>query len=309
MTHLRGIGALLLVIVTSTSAAGALAQGDPKKEKKDTVPDGLKALKDPDPLVRMRAAEILGDLGPVSKFALKELHEALTDKDGRVRVKVADALWKIEKTSPDILLPVLTRALRDKDANVRVLVPSVMARMGSKAKPGLVDLYVALQDKEIFVRMEVILALGELGPVAVESIPLLFKLVGHKDFPVLEPMISVTLGSIGVKGVPDLSKGLTHTDAKVRRMAAYALGLIGVHARDAVPALAAALKDAETPVRIAVVEALGKIGQDARPASPKLRDALKDADGQVRVQAVLALWRVEGKAESLNVVREALQDK
>src|SRR5947199_2323494 len=149
------------VFLASFFAAAASAQDDPP-DKKDKVPDGLKALRDPDPNVRIRAAQILGSLGKTSRFAVPELREALKDKDGRVRVRVAEALWKIEQTSPSILLPVLEAALYDKQVSVRALAPSVIAQLGPKAKAALPSLLVALRDREIDVRIEVILALGEM---------------------------------------------------------------------------------------------------------------------------------------------------
>src|SRR5688500_1468606 len=74
-------------------------------------PDGLKALKHADPAVRYRAAALLVRLGPVGKFAVPDLREMLKDTNGHVRVKAAEALWIIEKTSPAVLLPILTLAL------------------------------------------------------------------------------------------------------------------------------------------------------------------------------------------------------
>jgi len=141
------------VFLASFFAAAASAQDDPP-DKKDKVPDGLKALRDPDPNVRIRAAQILGSLGKTSRFAVPELREALKDKDGRVRVRVAEALWKIEQTSPSILLPVLEAALYDKQVSVRALAPSVIAQLGPKAKAALPSLLVALRDREIDVRIE-----------------------------------------------------------------------------------------------------------------------------------------------------------
>src|SRR5438309_1636882 len=111
--------AVLLALLLAAAAPG---QDDPPGNK-DKVPDGLKALRDPDPNVRIRAAQILGSLGKTSRFAVPELREALKDKDGRVRVRVAEALWRIEQMSPSILLPVLEGALHDKQVGVRILAP------------------------------------------------------------------------------------------------------------------------------------------------------------------------------------------
>ena len=73
--------------------------------------DGLKALTHADYKVRYRAAHTLAELGPAAKFAAPALREALADKHALVRMKVAEALWKIEQTPTVTLLPVLLKAL------------------------------------------------------------------------------------------------------------------------------------------------------------------------------------------------------
>src|SRR5262249_7516148 len=156
MYRVRRAGVVLALLLMLNAARAV--QDDPKK--KHDAPDGLKALKHEDPLVRYRAAAILGRLPGNAKFAVPALRAALQDKDGRVRVKVAESLWKIEKTSPNVLLPVLEGALKDKDPAVRVLAPGVLGQLGTKARAALPTLFAALQDKEISVRMEVILAMG-----------------------------------------------------------------------------------------------------------------------------------------------------
>src|ERR1041385_4232650 len=81
----------LALILPAALAPSAMAQGDP--------PDGLKALKHPDPQVRLKSVALLIDLGPVAKFAIPALHECLKDTDGLVRVKAAECLFGLE---PDL---------------------------------------------------------------------------------------------------------------------------------------------------------------------------------------------------------------
>src|SRR5262245_55503051 len=135
--------AMLVVVLTATWAP---AQDDDDVKKDSSFPDGLKALKNPDPVVRYRAAAVLVKLGPVGKFAVPELREMLKDENGFVRVKAAEALWVIEKTSPSVLLPVLLAALKDKDAELRAAAPPVIAQIGPKAKPAVPGLTRALKD-------------------------------------------------------------------------------------------------------------------------------------------------------------------
>src|SRR5947209_345696 len=94
----------LACLCLSLGWAGA-AHG--QADKKDpSLPDGLKSLKDPDPTVRYNSAALLLEVGPVAKFAIPALREALQDKSARVRMKVAEALWRIERPPVRDLLPV-----------------------------------------------------------------------------------------------------------------------------------------------------------------------------------------------------------
>src|SRR5207247_2378833 len=149
----------LSVTVLILATPNGFAQDDePVGKKGEPTPDGLKALKNVDPVVRYKAAALLVKLGPIAKFAVPELREALKDDNGFVRVKVAEALWSVEKTSPTILLPVLLGALKDKNAELRAVVPPVLAQMGSRAKTAVPALVKALKDKEVSVRIEVVAA-------------------------------------------------------------------------------------------------------------------------------------------------------
>src|SRR5579871_2606609 len=160
---MRSVAAIVLLFLC---ARGGLAQITEAPDKGSPVPDGLKALKHPDPTIRLKAVTVLCKLGKVGRFAVPQLREALSDKDGRVRVKAVEALWQIEPPSPETVLPVLRAGLRDRDPAVRASVPAVIALIGKPARPAFPALVLALRDKDINVRMEVILALGELGPLA-----------------------------------------------------------------------------------------------------------------------------------------------
>src|ERR1700722_13310708 len=96
--------------------------------KQDQPPsfDGLKALTNSDADVRLRAAQLLCDLGPVAKFAIPTLHEHLKEeKNAVVRVKIAESLWKVEKPTTRTLLPTLLLALTDKDETARANAANV----------------------------------------------------------------------------------------------------------------------------------------------------------------------------------------
>src|SRR5262245_20633549 len=128
--------------------------------------DGLQALTHPDPAVRCKSADLLGRLGKVARFAIPALRDALKDGDAHVRVKAAEALWKVEQPPLKVVLPVLVGGLTDKQASARALAAKALAEVGPPARAAVPALGRALADKDVTVRMEAVLALGEMGPAA-----------------------------------------------------------------------------------------------------------------------------------------------
>src|SRR5262249_46276751 len=90
-----------------------------KPDDGDNAPDGLKALKSPDPQIRYNAVELLGKLGKSAKFAVPHLRDMLKDSSVAVRIKVAESLWKIEQPDPKPLLDVLLEACGHEEDIVR----------------------------------------------------------------------------------------------------------------------------------------------------------------------------------------------
>jgi HEAT repeat protein len=63
--------------------------------------------------------------------------------------------------------------------------------------------------------------------------------------------------------VTPLTNALKDSDIEVRRYAAFALGKLGSHARDALPALNAAFLKADDPqLRINIHDAIAKINEE-----------------------------------------------
>ena len=286
------------------------AQGDLNKGKDPEPIDGLKALKNPDPTVRYNAVVLLGQLGPIGKFAVAELKEmAYKDLNGVVRVKAAEALWKIEPPAPSFILPVLEQALRDKNDGTRASAPAVFVLLGKKAKSAIPALIEALKDKNLDVKMEVILALGELGPVAKDAAGPLLQLVEDKEFFLLEPMTGASLANLGPDAIPVLVKALGDKQVPRRRLAIYALSAQNPPPAAALGDLQTALQDKEPSVRGLAAKTLGRIGPEAKESIPPLRKLLKDDRASVRIQAALALFQIEGKADQISVLIAAFGDE
>ncbi len=289
-------------------ALHAQKDDDSKKKKPDSIPEGLKALQHPDAKVRYRAAQTLADLGPVAKFAVPDLREALKDKNAAVRVKVAEALWKIDKTPSTVLLPFLLQAIKHDDPGVRAAAPPVIAMLGSKAKSALPALTQALKDKELDVKLAAVTALGELGTTAKDSAGELLALTSDKDFFLLEPFVGASLANFGNGVLPVLTKELTDKMPERRRVAAYALGAMGPGAASAAEPLTNALAHEDAETRRLAARALGKIGPAAKSSVSKLDAVLADKIASVRIEAALAMWFITKDATNVRVLVAALAD-
>ena len=258
--------------------------------------------------MRLRAAQVLIDLGPVAKFAVPALREQLKEEKNSVnRVKLAEALWIIDKPPARSLLPVLLEALADKDATARANAANVLGQLGSGARSAVPALAKLLQDKELTVRIATALALGEMGPAAKEAVPALVDTLRSDDVFLLEPFVVGTLGKIGEDAVPFLKTGLTAKEPSLRRGAVYALALIGAGAADAVEPLGQMLADPDAELRAQSARTLGKIGKAARSTVPLLSKLLADKEYLPRIEAAVALWRVDNVSGGLPVLVLAMK--
>jgi HEAT repeat protein len=287
-----------------------LAGANAAQDKKDAgvQPDGLKNLRHPDAGVRYRTADLLAKQGPLAKFAIEELRAALKDEDPFVRLKVAEAIWKVERPIPGTILPTVQRALKDKDAEVRATACAVIGMMGAKGKAAVPLLIDTLKDKELSVVMADISALGEVGPAAREAAGPLLAMSGYADFVYLEPLVAAALGDMGSAVVPELQAALKDTSVERRRVATSALGNIGPDAADAIKGLTKALGDAEPAIRALAARALGNIGKGAKSALPRLADATADQEPQVRIRAAMAVWQVGGETRHVAVLVRCLDE-
>jgi HEAT repeat protein len=271
--------------------------------------DGLKALKHTDVDVRLNAAQLLCDLGPIAKIAVPALQEQLkVEKNAVVRVKMAEALWKVEKPAARTLLPVLIEAMTDKEPGARANAANVIGQIGAAAKSAVPELAKLLTDKDLTVRAEAAMALGEIGPAAKSAVPALLETLKGAEAFLLEPFVLGTLGKIGEDAVPHLKAALTAKEIRLRRGAAYSLGLIGPAAADATGALEMLLNAPEADLRAVAARSLGKIGKEAKATLPALQKQLKDEETAPRIEAAVALWHIGGDGAGLPVVVVLLKD-
>ena len=106
-------------------------QPDVPKEKYfggEPVEHWLEAVRSPDPKARKRAADVLGNVGPVDPRAVPALIEAVKDRDAKVRDAAVLGLSKIGPQASSAE-SVLEEATRDKDATVRTHAATALGRV------------------------------------------------------------------------------------------------------------------------------------------------------------------------------------
>jgi HEAT repeat protein len=189
--------------------------------------------------------------------ATEKLVVRLKDKDEFVRAGAARALASLPP-APEITVPIFEKLLKDADETTMHNAMDALAALGPVAVPRLID---ALKYEKF--RIDVVYALGRLGPAAAPATAELAKLVDDKN-------------------------------SRLANEAIIALGDIGPAAKDAVPALTKAL---DQPVDkdmnfTAIAFALGKIGPAAAAAEPVLLKKLDNATGNVRFVSAWALAQI-----------------
>ncbi|HVK16173.1 MAG TPA: HEAT repeat domain-containing protein [Fimbriiglobus sp.] len=201
------------------------------------IPDLLEEMKKKEKPLRWRAAIALGRIGPAAKDAVPALVAALKeDEESMVRSAAASSLGQLGATAKDVV-PEVVKALRDESSIVRFGAVAGLGGFAEAARSspellgvvvteGVPALTAALRDEDRGMRLQVVVALGLLGPAAKESLPALIE-------------------------------ALRDEDRRVRLQASYALGLFGSAAKDALSDLIrAAEQDADEGVRRSASEAV-----------------------------------------------------
>jgi HEAT repeat protein len=308
----------------------------------ESVPPLLDLAKNPDPRVRKRAVEALGEFHGSSSAPIPILIEALSDKDEEVRREAAVSLGQFGPKAKKAL-PALTRALKDANKAVAVDAARALVLIGADPKEPIALLALCLHDTHDFNWVLGLMALRELGPKARGAVPDLLTFVKSGDkmyrpvaFGILDsvgpvpksqlprllnllmekdtdyPEILSLLGHMGSEAkeaVPALIGFLrAHaSDANRCRFTLRALGQIGPGAAAAAPVIREQLQDERCTIH--ATEALGGIGPAARSAVADLAVLLRDYDPACRKAAAIALGRIGRDAEAaLPLLRSALRD-
>ena len=101
-----------------------------------------------DPLVRVRAAPALGDLGAAAIKAIPALLSLTQDETQHplIRVLAAAAVAKIDPAQTGAVIPVLINALKSDDAPLVGAAADELGALGTHAEPALPALFGLLRD-------------------------------------------------------------------------------------------------------------------------------------------------------------------
>lgn len=117
------------------------------------------------------AATKLGQVGPPAEEALPALRALLADPDPKLRLAVAEALWRIDPQQTERVVPVLTgllkRVLTDEVlVSPRERIPELLGDIGAPAKAATPLLQICLEDEAEAVRTAAAEALQKINATA-----------------------------------------------------------------------------------------------------------------------------------------------
>jgi len=89
----------------------------------------VQALSDPDPKLRKKAAEKLGNVGSSDPAVVPALREALKDKDADVRCEAILALAKCGSGAKEAIEPLKAIGREDRDTKVRSYAAKALEKL------------------------------------------------------------------------------------------------------------------------------------------------------------------------------------
>lgn len=241
-------------------------------EAADAVPALVECLKSDSADIRALAVECLGDIGKPALPAVPALVERLADPNAHVRREVIEALHAIEP-GPEVVLPLLVKQLQDSDPTVRMRALHTLAEQGKTAMPRLVE---ALASDET--AYWACLVAAEIGPDAAPAVPALTKLLDDEQLDIRREAILAlaAIGEAAAPAVPALAKSL---DCEVNNApATYALGTIGNLPADVQAKIEKNAKSSDAVLATVSAWAIARVNPDDPKA---MRRALKRLIGQV----------------------------
>ena len=192
----------------------------------EALPLFLDYLQYPDPQIRTRTVETLGNIGPPARGALPALTKLLDDSDDpSLRLKVAQALWRIDRGSLTEVTATLAQLVRHTDPHIRVEAAKSLGTIGTQAQYAVPALKEMMADAD--------------PSISLPAAQALWNITGDVD-------LVLPIAILGVKG----------PGCGTSKQAARLLINMGPAAKPAIPALKAAFAETTCPSRQELIEAL-----------------------------------------------------
>lgn len=272
---------LALGVVVFSANLCLAAANEPKPA---TIPDLIQQLSSNDSAVRQQTAQQLGNLGVAARKAVPALSKALRDPYPKVRTRAAKALAAIGVPA----VPALIVALKDPAIKNHAQIANALAWIGPPAKEAVPILTESLKSHWDPLRLEALIALGEIGSDSRPALSAVVRMLADPNERVRDQALG-TLKQIGTSAIPILRETLQDKSLQLRLGAMRTLAVFGSEAKETIPALCDALKDKDPRIRAGSAATLRSMGTTAKDAIPNLLDALQDQKLTVQIQVALAL--------------------
>ena len=257
-------------------------------DAKDAVPLLLRALKNDNERVRLRAAETLGKIGANPAEVVPALCEVYSTIQWSGQERVIEAIGKFGSCDEKVLA-VLSKGLQDESSRVREQAGIALGKVGLDCPKATELLRAALRNPDMRVRDAVIESLSK-HPKAEVAAPLLVELLTQED----DIRFSAWMGlfCMGSSAVETLIAAMDDPDASMRASVTEIIYSIGPQAAAAVPELQRLLEDPVEEVRANAAMGLAGIGTASRAALEALVKALSDPSPKVQRYAAIALGAI-----------------
>lgn len=235
--------------------------------------------------------------------AIRTLIQQLLSQDNKLQSKALEQLTITNLRDADsfyeTLVPILQVKLRAPDPNDRANAASILGDIGTPTNDVVNSLLPLLEDRDSYVRWQVIYSLSQLKEPVGVVVPALIKTLSSPNASDREAAATALkeIGGSAQSAVPTLAARISDDpDPSTREAAVEALGSIQAAPQAVLSALRVAINDPSSGVRLSVVKASEFIGV---PATSILLTALKDSSAAVRASACQVLGEIKPSSEAV----------
>lgn len=229
---------------------------------------------------------MLGCMEPNEESLIRDLIGDF-EKQGHVAGVAMQELEQIGEPA----VPFLAEALQHPDDYTRAAAATTLSRICPHAQSAVPRLIIASRDRNQFVRMRSLMALGNCRATSLAA-QRAYSDALEDPYSEVQALGALGVGLIGVSNpaiLERLGEMQQHSDSSLAQIATKIIGDLEPPSARAVELLVAACNHEYEPVRLAAVQGLGKQGSLAEVAVPTLITALKDQRWPVRASSALVL--------------------